>query len=132
MKMTKVNKIPPYNPDLKMKARANRKNMNLPEAELWYKVLNKRRMLNYRFIRQRPINKYIVDFYCAKLKLIIEVDGESHNDQIEYDKKRERRLQNKGLKVIHYTNIEIMCNLEGVYLDIEKRIKERKKEINPL
>ena len=132
MKMTKVNKIPPYNPDLKMKARANRKNMNLPEAELWYKVLNKRRMLNYRFIRQRPINKYIVDFYCAKLKLIIEVDGESHNDQIEYDKKRERYLQNKGLKVIHYTNIEIMCNLEGVYLDIEKRIKERKKEINPL
>ncbi len=132
MKMTKVNKIPPYNPDLKMKARSNRKNMNLPEAELWYKVLNKRRMLNYRFIRQRPINKYIVDFYCAKLKLIIEVDGESHNDQIEYDKKRERYQQNKGLKVIHYTNIEIMCNLEGVYLDIEKRIKERKKEINPL
>ena len=131
MKMTKVNKIPPYNPDLKMKARSNRKNMNLPEAELWYKVLNKRRMLNYCFIRQRPINKYIVDFYCAKLKLIIEVDGESHNDQIEYDKKRERYLQNKGLKVIH-SNIEIMCNLEGVYLDIEKRIKERKKEINPL
>ena len=84
-----MNKIHPYNPELKEKSRVNRKNMNKPEADLWYKVLSKRKLSGFRFNRQKPIENYIVDFYCAKLKLVIEVDGESHDEQV---KQRENEL----------------------------------------
>ncbi len=124
-----MNKIPPYHPELKEKARVNRKNMNNPEADLWYKVLSKRKLSGFRFNRQKPIDNYIVDFYCAKLKLVIEVDGESHNSQIEYDLKRTNKLEKMGLKVLRYTNYEVMQNLEGVYLDLVKQIKKRWKEL---
>ena len=83
-----MKKIPPYDKELKQNARINRKEMNKPEAMMWYNILRQKKMCRHRFLRQKPIGNYIVDFYCAKLKFIIEIDGESHEDQIEYDRKR--------------------------------------------
>jgi very-short-patch-repair endonuclease len=127
-----MKKIPPYNKKLKLNARKNRKEMNKPEAMIWYNILRQKKMRGYRFLRQKPIGNYIVDFCCAKLKLIIEIDGESHEDQVKYDRKRESYLTKSGFSVIHYSNYDVMSNLEGVYFDLEKRIQKREKEINPL
>ncbi len=119
----------PFRKDLKAKARDNRKNMNRPEAKLWYEILSNRKFLGYRFLRQKPILDYIVDFYCSNLKLGIEIDGESHVDRKEYDKKRTLDMNKIGIKIIRYSNVEIMCNLEGVYLDLEEKVKEREEEL---
>jgi len=70
-------KILPYNPKLKPLAKALRKNMTLAEVLLWNK-LKQKQMLKYDFDRQRPIDNYIVDFYCKDLMLAIEIDGSSH------------------------------------------------------
>lgn len=119
----------PFRKDLKEKAGDNRKNMNRPEAKLWYEILSNRKFLGYRFLRQKPVSDYIVDFFCSELKLGIEVDGESHIEQKEYDKMRTLNLNNIGIKLIRYSNADIMCNLEGVYLDLEKKVKEREEEL---
>ena len=123
------NEFIPFEKHLKDKARRNRKKMNQPEARLWYEVLRKRKLQGYKFLRQKPIGNFIVDFFCAKLLLVIEVDGESHSEQIEYDKRRTENLKSSGIKVIRYTNYEVLQNLEGVYLDLEKQIKIREGEI---
>ena len=119
----------PFRKDLKEKARDNRRNMNRPEAKLWYEILSNRKFLGYRFLRQKPVSDYIVDFYCSELKLGIEIDGESHNEQKEYDKSRTLNLKRIGIKLIRYSNSDIMCNLEGVYLDLEKEVKGREREL---
>ena len=119
-----------YRSDLKQKARNNRKNMNKPEAKLWYEVLNKKR-LGYKFLRQKPIKKYIVDFYCHQLKLIIEVDGRSHDDQKEYDLDREKCLANLDIRILHYSNWQIMNNIDGVCKDITENIEQIEQEQNP-
>jgi very-short-patch-repair endonuclease len=66
-----------YDQNLKQRAREPRKNSTLAEVLLWNQ-LKRRKMLGYSFLRQRPILNYIVDFYCPKLKLVIEIDGDSH------------------------------------------------------
>ena len=119
----------PYNTNLKSYAQKNRKEMNAPEANLWYNVLRNRGLLNYKFIRQKPILNYILDFYCSKLLLGIEIDGESHNEQISYDKQRSESINKIGIKIIRYSNYEVMNNLDGVYFDLIKQIKIREKEI---
>ncbi len=117
-----------FRKDLKEKARLNRKNMNRPEAKLWYEMLSNRKFLGYRFLRQKPILDYIVDFFCSELKLGIEVDGESHDKQIKYDKGRTFDLTKIGIKLIRYSNADILSNLEGVYLDLEEQVKKREEE----
>jgi len=119
----------PFRKDLQEKARDIRKNINRPEAKLWYEILSNRKFLGYRFLKQKPVLDYIVDFFCSELKLGIEVDGESHIKQKEYDKMRTLNLNNIGIKLIRYSNADIMCNLEGVYLDLEKQVKERAEEL---
>ena len=76
-----------YNPKLKARARELRNNSTLAEVLLWNQ-LKARKMKSYQFMRQKPIGNYIVDFLCSKLKLVIEIDGESHVDKVEYDNKR--------------------------------------------
>ena len=120
----------PFRKDLKKKARENRKNMNKPEARLWYEILSNKKLFGYRFLRQKPILNYILDFFCPKLKVGIEIDGESHDEQAGYDEKRTSNLNEIGIKLVRYSNAEVMCNLDGVYLDLEKRIKEREEELH--
>ena len=78
------NPIIPYNKDLVERARYLRKNSSPGEIELWL-GLKKKQILGYDFDRQKPIDNFIVDFYCKELKLAIEVDGNSHDYKIGYD-----------------------------------------------
>jgi very-short-patch-repair endonuclease len=126
---TKKKEITPYDLKLKSNARKNRKEMNAPEANLWYKVLRNKKLLNYKFLKQKPILNYILDFYCSKLLLGIEIDGESHNEQMNYDKQRSESINKIGIKIIRYSNYEVMNNLDGVYFNLIKQIKIREKEI---
>jgi very-short-patch-repair endonuclease len=83
--------------------------------------------LQFRFLRQRPINNFIVDFYCANLKLVIEVDGDSHftDEGKDYDAERTVILEGYGrygLKVMRFTNDDVLKNFELVYQQIEEFI----------
>jgi len=111
----------PYNKNLVSRAKELRKNMTKAERKLWYDYL---RNFKYRVHRQRPIDNFIVDFYCPQLKLVIEVDGETHyvENAQEYDAERTQILEGYGLKVIRFTNEEILNNLDGICAEIEKMI----------
>ena len=122
-------KYNPYNTNLRNYAQKNRKEMNAPEANLWYNILRNRELLNYKFLRQKPILNYILDFYCSKLLFGIEIDGESHNEQTNYDKQRSENLNKIGIKIIRYSNYDVMNNFDGVYFDLIKQIKIREKEL---
>ncbi|MFW6359945.1 MAG: endonuclease domain-containing protein [Chroococcales cyanobacterium] len=103
----------PYNTQLVSRAKELRKNMTPAEKKLWRGYL---RNFPFRVLRQRPIDNFIVDFYCPTLRLGIEVDGESHfndNSQI-YDEERTRILEGYGLRVIRFTNNDVLFNFDGV------------------
>lgn len=103
----------PYNRALIPRAKELRKNMTLAEKKLWYDYL---RHCKFRVLRQRPIDCFIVDFYCPKLKLVIEADGDSHftEEGRDYDHERTERLEGYGLRVIRFTNQEVLQDFEGV------------------
>ena len=105
------------NPKLTDNAKNLRKNMTKEERHLWYDFLKK---LSITVNRQKVIGKYIVDFYIASHKIAIELDGSQHYDDknIVYDLDRSRYLQNEGIKVLRYTNLDINRNFEGVCQDI--------------
>lgn len=113
----------PYNPKLVEVARENRKNQTQAEKKIWLKVLQDKQFENYKFLRQKPLDNFIADFYCAELMLVIEIDGDSHIRQKEYDILRSKKLEAYGIKVIRYTNDEIMSNLEGVIRDLKKELR---------
>jgi very-short-patch-repair endonuclease len=121
----------PYNKNSKEKARKLRRNMTLAEKKIWYELLAKDKLNGLRFLRQKPIDQYIADFYCHKLKLIIEIDGESHlaEDAKEYDNKRTHVLNGYGMKVIRYTNEEILNHLTSVEKDLREKVRQRNKEL---
>ena len=109
----------PYNPQLVDRAREMRKNPTPAEQKLWVGFL---RTFKPRFLRQRPIDNYIVDFFCAQLKLVIEIDGDTHfsDEGIEYDQARTRVLERYGLKVMRFTNKEVLENFDAVCAAIEE------------
>ena len=109
----------PYNSRLKESARELRKNMTDVEEKLWYGFL---RNFRYRVLRQKPIDNYIVDFYCPKLKLVIEIDGETHftEEGKVYDEKRTNILKSYDIKVIRFTNPDVLSNFEGVCQKIDE------------
>jgi very-short-patch-repair endonuclease len=106
-----------------MRAEILRKNMTEPEILLWER-LNNNQLSGYKFRRQHPINQFIVDFYCHKLKLVIEIDGEIHNkdDVAERDRGREYMLQNFGLEIIRFTNEDVLSDIESVVQQIKQKI----------
>ena len=114
----------PYNKALTALARENRNNPTKPESRIWNFVLRQRQRAAYKFLRQKPIGNFIVDFYCSELCLVIEIDGDSHAETIEYDELRTAELQSLGLTVIRYSNHEVMGNIEGVYEDLWSRIQD--------
>ena len=103
-----------------LRAKHLRDNMTETEILLWEELKNKK-LLNYKFRRQHPIGNFIVDFYCHKLKLVIEVDGAYHNHfkQIELDNDRSEILEFQDLKIIRFTNDEIMNNISCVIQEIK-------------
>lgn len=105
-----------YTQGLKKYARTLRSNMTEPEVKLWT-ILCRRQIANLQFYRQKPLGQHIVDFYCPTKRLVIEVDGGQHyeDDGIKKDKERDKYLKNNlKLKVLRFTNIEVLKNIEGV------------------
>ncbi len=117
-----------YNSNLRDKACHLRKNMTKAEAVLWKYALKSKKMLGYKFNRQRPVLNYIVDFMCKDLMLVIEIDGYSHNfkEVVEKDEIKQNNLENAGFVALRYNDEDILENMENVLLDIERHIKNLK------
>jgi len=98
-----------------LRRRQLRSKMTNAKLLLWSELKNKK-VQGYRFKRQFSIDSFVVDFYCPKLKLVIEVDGNIHlkKEEIKYDDYRQNKLQALGLKVLRFTNTEVINNLEIV------------------
>ncbi|MES2766551.1 MAG: endonuclease domain-containing protein [Bacteroidota bacterium] len=118
----------PYNPDLVERAKELRKNMTKAERKLWYEFLKNHKFV---FLRQRPIDNFILDFYCSELNLAIEVDGDSHysTDAIEYDNYRTDILKGYDITVLRFTNDDVLKNFDGVCQRIDEFLKT---SIHPL
>lgn len=112
-----------HNKELVPLAKMLRNNMTKEEKHLWYDYLRK---YPVRFIRQKIIGKYIVDFYCAQAKLAIELDGSQHYEpkNLEKDAVRTRYLEQYGIKVIRISNLDIYKNFEGVCSFIDNEVKQ--------
>jgi very-short-patch-repair endonuclease len=116
-----------YDASIKEKARTLRNNPTPAEKIFWNTL---RRMSFYKsltFNRQKPIEPYIVDFYCHRLSLVIEIDGDSHgeNQAKVYDQKRTAFLESKGLTVLRFTNPEVNKNINGVMDELEAFVGKR-------
>jgi len=98
---------------LRERAKELRKAGNLCEVLLW-KQLHKKKFKQYDFDRQKIIGNYIVDFFCGDCKVVIEIDGSSHDHKVEYDEERNKYLEGLGLVVIHIAAKDVLNNLSGV------------------
>ena len=109
------------NGKLKNNAQELRKNMTPEEKRLWFEFL---KTLPMTINRQKPIGKYIVDFYCAQAKLVIEIDGSQHYEEsgAEKDKLRDEYMRGLGLTVLRYTNLDIKLRFASVCEDIYHRL----------
>lgn len=117
-------RILPYNPKLKQLARTLRKNSTLAEILLWNEIKGKK-MLGYDFHRQKPIDDYVVDFYCPRLELVIEIDGVTHDEKEEEDRIRQKRLESFDLHVLRFRDEEVKQNLDGVLIAIREWIESK-------
>ncbi len=99
-------------PEIFQKANELRNNMTEAEKMLWERL--RKKQLGVRFKAQHPIERFIVDFYCHQSKLVVELDGEIHKFQKEYDLGREAELVKYEIKVIRFTNDEVIQNIDKV------------------
>jgi very-short-patch-repair endonuclease len=120
----------PYNPKLKELARNLRKNSTLGEVLLWKRIRNKQ-VMGYKFLRQRPVGNYIVDFYCQELLLAIEIDGGSHDRKLLSAEARQEWLESRGISVIRFMESDVRSNMEGVLQRLCGCIEEREKTHPP-
>lgn len=120
-----------YNPKLKELARQLRNNATKSEKRLWQK-LKRNQMYGYDFHRQKPIDEYIVDFFCNKLQLAIELDGYSHEilEVWEKDVKKTRRLNQLGVRVLRFADYQVLNDMENVLRAIEDYILTFEKNNN--
>lgn len=112
-----------HNHRLVQNAKELRRNMTKEERHLWYDFL---KSYPVRFTRQKILGNYIVDFYCASARLVIELDGSQHYEDkgIEYDKERTKYLEQYDLTIIRIPNNEINTNFDGVCEYIDALIKQ--------
>ena len=106
-------------------ARILRKNSTKEEKTLW-NILRNRQFYGLKFKRQFPIGNYIVDFVCEEKKVVIELDGGQHNEMKNKikDSIRTKFIESKGYQVIRFWDNDINCNLEGVYIELQRRLIE--------
>jgi very-short-patch-repair endonuclease len=125
--------IIPYNPKLKERARQLRNNMTKGEVILWQR-LKKRQMMGYDFDRQRPIDQFIVDFYCKSLALAIEVDGDVHDSEAaqQYDVERQAQLEALGVRFLRFRDEDVRRNTNIVCQTIADWIKRDRAQSPPL
>jgi very-short-patch-repair endonuclease len=112
----------PYRAELTPRARSLRRDPTPAERKLWFEFL---RDLPDKFTRQKPLGRYIVDFYCSARKLVIELDGDSHyiGDAQGYDSSRTASLNSLGVGVIRFTNADVLQRFEGVCLEILRALR---------
>ena len=110
-----------YNKQLKNLSRANRKSGNLSEVLLWHELQQSK--LGVRFIRQKPIGNYIADFYCREKKLVIEIDGWTHDNKYEYDKNRDEYMKNLGIHVLRISDKDVKQDMTNVLIWIKHNIE---------
>ncbi|MDI6766835.1 MAG: DUF559 domain-containing protein [Bacteroidota bacterium] len=123
-------KIIPYDHNLKQLACNLRNNSTLAEVLLWRELKGKQ-IRGYDFHRQKPIDKFIVDFYCCDLLLAIEIDGASHDEKTALDEERQRKLEELGVRFLRFTDREVKANLHGVVMTIEDWIDAHVPTPNP-
>lgn len=113
-----------YNSKMKETARSLRKNMTRQEKHLWYDFL---RDYPVKWYRQRSVDRFIVDFFCFKARLVIELDGSQHytEDGMEYDSIRTDILEKYNLEVLRFTNLEVDENFRGVCETIHGKVRKR-------
>ncbi len=116
-------KFIPYNTALTEKARANRRNLTIAEKKFWFNILKKEPFDKYKFSRQKPLLDYVVDFYCSKLNIVIEIDGDTHSEREAADILRTEALNKYDIKVIRYNNSDVLNNIEGIYCDLRGKIE---------
>jgi very-short-patch-repair endonuclease len=122
----------PYNRSLKDFSRELRNHSTLSEVLLWQK-LRASQFRGYAFNRQKPLNQYIVDFYCKKLNLVIEIDGDSHDNEIAVmnDQERQSILESLGLSFIRFSDLELKKSMQSVMGELNSFI-DGFEEINGL
>ena len=108
----------PYNKNLKELSKNLRDNLTEAERCLWTRIRLKH--LGYMFYRQKPIGEYIVDFYCPKARLVVEVDGGQHftEDEASNDRVRDEYMRSLGLMVLRFSNSEVLKNADSVAVTI--------------
>ena len=107
-------------------ARQLRQSQTDAERKLWYE-LRAKRLQGHKFKRQVPKGDYVVDFVCEAQKLVIELDGGQHGEQLEYDEQRTKDLEQLGYRVLRFWNRDILTNMDGVLtliLDELARLQE--------
>ncbi len=103
-----------YNIKLKQYSRENRQKQTPGEKLLWSR-LRRKQLLNLRFLRQGPIDNYIIDFLQIETKLIIEIDGFTHNeDKYDYDLRRERKLKSLGYEFLRFSEFDVVSRTDEV------------------
>jgi len=122
----------PYNENLKQISRRLRSNMTDAERHLWAKIRMKQ-LNGCQFYRQKPIGDYIVDFFCPRAKLVIEIDGSHHlvGETIEYDRIRDDYLSSLGLRVLRFTSADVLTCIKGVVESIENEIPREEIPLYP-
>ena len=110
-------------PSIRARARELRQPQTPAEQRLWSRLRN-RQLGGIKFRRQHPIDRFIVDFYCAACRLVIEIDGDSHADQVEYDQARTEWLEARGYRVIRFTNRDVQARLDAVLEAILKECEQ--------
>ncbi|MBI5008122.1 MAG: endonuclease domain-containing protein [Bacteroidia bacterium] len=128
--MFNKNKIIPYNPELKDLARKLRRNMTLSEILLWNELRNKQ-MSGFDFDRQKPIDNFIVDFFCKELSLAIEIDGDTHIFRNDYDDERQKCLENLGIRFLRFDDNEVKKSMNNVLRVIQDWIIKNQPTPNP-
>jgi very-short-patch-repair endonuclease len=103
------------------KAGALRSEPTTPEQLLWSRLRSKR-LAGWRFRRQVPIDRFVVDFFCPTAQLVVELDAPTPDDRQGYDAARAERLAEGGLRVVRYTNDEVLRDLDAVVQDITRHL----------
>lgn len=113
-----------FKQEMKGRARDLRKESTVAEKHLWYWLRN-RRLKGYKFHRQYIMGSYITDFVCLEKKMVIEIDGGQHAENINYDENRTAYLNTRGFRVLRYWNNEVLNRMESVLEDILLHLESR-------
>jgi very-short-patch-repair endonuclease len=113
-----------YNKSLRKWAGKHRLHSAKAEIKIWKEVLRARKLKGYAFLRQRPMLNYIVDFFCKDLKLIIEIDGWTHEDPAtqKRDELKQKQLEDLGYHLLRFTNYQVLFEIEAVKQELEEWI----------